>query len=227
MAKILVIDDDPCAIKLVEDALSRGYDVESCLSGRQALHNLTFSKYDLIVLDLMLKDATGTEICSELRKRNDRTPVLMLTSIDSTRQTELNLDAGADDYLTKPFIASVLQARIRAILRRSGGQSRLSTDLASGSLVLDTKAAKVYIGDSEIHIMPREFALLEFFMRHPNEVFSVEALMRRVWQSDSDAMTDTVRAHIKSLRKKIDVPGEASRITNVRGLGYRFEESTA
>jgi DNA-binding response OmpR family regulator len=223
MAKILVIDDDQDAIKLVVNALSRLYDVETCLSGRDALHKLRFSKYDLIVLDLMLRDSTGTEVCSELRSRNDLTPVLMLTSVNSERQTELNLDAGADDYLTKPFTAPVLQARIRAILRRSGQYTR-SNQLVSDDLILDTKTRKVFKSGSEIHIMPREFALLEFFMRHPNEVFSVPALMERVWQSDSEAMLDTVRAHIKTLRKKVDSPDRASKITNVRGLGYRFEE---
>jgi DNA-binding response OmpR family regulator len=223
MAKILVIDDDPDAIQLVTEALSHRYDVETCLSGKQALHNLRFSRYDLIILDLMLEDSTGTEICDELRRRKDLTPVLMLTSVSSTRQTEVNLDAGADDYLTKPFDAAVLQARIRAILRRIDGQASLSGSYVRGDLVVDTKARKVLIGGKEVHLMPREFALLEFFVRHPNEVFSVEAIMERVWQSDTYSMPDTVRAHIKSLRKKIDNPGEPSRITNVRGMGYRFE----
>lgn len=226
MAKLLLVDDDPNLLQLLVAVLEDTYDLDLASTGEDALLKSKLVPYDLVILDLMLPDMTGTEVCKQMRANNFSSPILMLTSINSNRQTEANLDAGADDYLTKPFDAKVITARIRALLRRSmntSGTQALSTKLINGDLSFDTKARKLTKGEVDVHLLPREAALLEFFLRHPDQVFSVEGLMARVWSSDTEATNDTVRAHIKTLRRKIDTDGMPSRITNLRGQGYRFE----
>lgn len=229
MAKLLLIDDDQYIIQSLYAILEDKYDLEHAYTGQEGIEKATSSAYDLIILDLMLPDMTGTNICTAIRSKKILTPILMLTSINSSRQIEANLDAGADDYLTKPFEPNVILARIRAIMRRStgaaSGQQSATNLLISGDLSFDLKSRKFKKGEQSIHLLPREAALLEFFMRYPNQVFSPDALMKRVWESDSEATTDTVRSHIKSIRKKIDSDGQPSRITNLRGLGYRFENA--
>ena len=226
MAKLLLVDDDPNLLQLLSAVLEDSYDLDLANTGEEALNKIKLIPYDLIVLDLLLPDMTGTEICKRVRAQNLSCPILMLTSINSNRQTEANLDAGADDYLTKPFDANVILARIRALLRRSmagSGTQAASNKLISGDLCFDTKSRKLKKGELDVHLLPREAALLEFFLRHPDQVFSVDGLMARVWATDSEATSDTVRSHVKTLRRKIDTDGMPSRITNLRGQGYRFE----
>jgi DNA-binding response OmpR family regulator len=168
----------------------------------------------------MLPGMTGTAILKDFRSRGGASPVLMLTAKSSIEEKETGLDAGADDYLTKPFDARELLARIRALLRRPQAVSA-AKEMHVGNLALDAKSARVYKDGQELKLLPKEFSLLELFMRYPDQVFSSEALLERVWSADSAASFDTVRTYIKTLRKKIDDPGaDSSLIRTVHGVGY-------
>jgi DNA-binding response OmpR family regulator len=227
MAKILVVEDDPHLSSLIRNLLvAERHVAETAVDGNDALAMLKMFKYDLVVLDWMLPGMTGNTICREYRDRGGAAPILMLTSKSSIEEKEAGLDSGADDYLTKPFDPRELLARIRALLRRPQAVNS-SKDLSIGDLALDTKACKVFKGGIELKLLPKEFNLLELFMRYPNQVFSPEALLERVWTADSAASFDTVRTYIKTLRKKIDSPGTASAIRTVHGVGYSLDQVEA
>jgi DNA-binding response OmpR family regulator len=220
MSKILVVEDDKDLSKLISSLLhAERHTVETALDGSDAIEMLKMFRYDLIVLDWMLPGMTGTAILQDYRARGGAVPVLMLTAKSSIEEKETGLDAGADDYLTKPFDARELLARVRALLRRP--QAVSLKEMHIGNLALDTKSARVYKDGLEIKLLPKEFNLLELFMRYPDQVFSSEALLERVWSADSSASFDTVRTYIKTLRRKIDNPNaEASVIRTVHGVGY-------
>jgi DNA-binding response OmpR family regulator len=220
MAKILIVEDDPHLSSLIRNLLiAERHVAETAVDGNDALGMLKMFKYDLVVLDWMLPGMTGNTICQEYRDRGGAAPILMLTSKSSIEEKEAGLDSGADDYLTKPFDPRELLARIRALLRRPQAVTN-AKDLLIGELALDTKACKVFKNGVEIKLLPKEFNLLELFMRYPNQVFSPEALLERVWTADSAASFDTVRTYIKTLRKKIDSPETGSPIRTVHGVGY-------
>lgn len=222
MAKILIVEDDKDLSCMIADLLrAEHYMVETAGDGPTAQQMLRLFKYDLIVLDWMLPGLSGTAICEEFRNHGGATPILMLTAKVSVAEKEIGLDAGADDYLTKPFNPRELLARIRALLRRP--QVVTAREIQLGVLKLDTKTCRVYKGSREIKLLPKEINLLELFMRYPNQIFSSEALLERVWTADSTASFDTVRTYIKTLRKKIDSTDGASYIRTVHGVGYRFE----
>ncbi len=219
MAKILVVEDDKQLSSLIRTLLTtERHTVEAALNGADAVQMLKMFKYDLIVLDWLLPGLNGTLVLQEYRSRGGAAPVLMLTAKSSIEEKEVGLDAGADDYLTKPFDPRELLARIRALLRRP--QAVSAKDLQVGNLALDPRTAKVFKDGNEIKLLPKEFNLLELFLRYPNQVFSSEALLERVWSADSSASFDTVRTYIKTLRKKIDSPDGASIIRTVHGVGY-------
>jgi DNA-binding response OmpR family regulator len=219
MAKILVVEDDQNLSALIRNLLNvERHVVEVATNGDDAVGMLKVFKYDLVVLDWMLPGKNGNAVCQEYRSRGGATPILMLTAKSSIEEKEAGLDSGADDYLTKPFDPRELMARIRALLRRP--QAVSSKELTIADLALDTKACKVFKGGQELKLLPKEFSLLELFMRYPNQVFSPDALLERVWTSDSSASFDTVRTYIKTLRKKIDTPNNASIIRTVHGVGY-------
>jgi DNA-binding response OmpR family regulator len=219
MAKILLVEDDPELAHLIVSILAvERHNLDVVGDGQTALAQLKLSKYELIILDWMLPTLSGMEVCRQFREKGGATPILMLTSKSSPEEKESGLDAGADDYLTKPFNVKELAARIRALLRRPHSVS--SKTLQIGTIVLDPKSVKVYKNDDEIHLLPKEFSLLELFMRYPNQVFSGDALLERVWAADTAASLDTVRTYIKTLRKKIDTEGSASLIRTVHGVGY-------
>jgi DNA-binding response OmpR family regulator len=219
MAKILLVEDDADLAHLIVNILQvERHAVDTVGDGRDALAHLRLSKYEVIILDWMLPNLSGMEVCREYREKGGTTPILMLTSRASPEEKETGLDAGADDYLTKPFHAKELAARIRALLRRP--QVVSSKTLEVGAIRLDPKTAKVYKNGQEIHLLPKEFSLLELFMRYPNQVFSGDALLERVWAAESSASLDTVRTYIKTLRKKIDTKGSASLLRTVHGVGY-------
>jgi DNA-binding response OmpR family regulator len=219
MAKILLVEDDRDLANLVVNILNvERHTVEAVTDGPEALGRLKMFKYELIILDWMLPGLSGMDICTEFRARGGNTPILMLTSKSLPEEKERALDGGADDYLTKPFHHKELTARIRALLRRP--QAVSAKVLQIGDVLLDPKTMKVFKKDEEIHLLPKEFSLLELFLRYPNQVFSGDALLDRVWASESAASVDTVRTYIKTLRKKIDSKGSASLIRTVHGVGY-------
>jgi two-component system, OmpR family, manganese sensing response regulator len=222
MAKILLVEDEADLSGPISDTLTREkHVVEVIANGDEALECLRLYQYDLIILDWMLPGASGLDICRKFRSNKGTTPILMLTARAALEDKEAGLDCGADDYLTKPFHLRELVARVRAILRRPAQTP--GTIITVGYLTLDPLAKTVTKNDKPLHLLPKEYALLEFFMRHNNQVFSAEALVDRVWPSDSLMLPDTVRTYIKNLRKKIDLPNVPSMISTVHGMGYKLE----
>jgi DNA-binding response OmpR family regulator len=221
MAKILLIEDDRDLSIILSDLLEvEGYSIEVAYDGTSALDLLFVSEFDVIVLDWNLPKTSGVVILKEIRQRGNLTPVLLLTARGDLKDKTEGLDSGADDYLTKPFQPEELTARLRALLRRHSQQA--TNILSVGSFTLDTQKFKVLKNDREIRLQPKEFALLEFFMRHPEQVFSPEALVNRVWPTDSEASAETLRVYIGTLRSKIDDKGQPSCITTVHRVGYKF-----
>jgi two-component system, OmpR family, copper resistance phosphate regulon response regulator CusR len=221
MAKVLLIEDDRDLSTILSDLLEEeGYSVEVAYDGASALDLLQTAEYDVLIVDWNLPKTSGVILLKEIRHRGNLTPVLLLTARGDVKDKTEGLDSGADDYLTKPFQSEELTARLRALLRR---QSQQATNILSiGPFTMDNQKFKVMKGDREIRLQPKEFALLEFFMRHPEEVFSLEALLNRVWPTDSEASTDTLRVYIGTLRSKIDDKDKPSFITTLHRVGYKF-----
>lgn len=221
MSKILLVEDDQGLAKLVRNWLSlEHHTVEYVEDGEEALHRLKINEYDLIILDWSLPKMTGLDVLQEFRGFGGNTPVIMLTGKDSISDKELGFDTGADDYLTKPFHGKELTARIKALLRRPA--NLVSDVLKVGDIVLERADFRVTRNGQEVRLLPKEFALLEFLMRYPNKVFSAEALLERVWVSESEATVDAVTSCIKRLRKKLEVDGAKSPISTVHGVGYKL-----
>lgn len=225
MAKIFLVEDDPEIVENVRDWLQEceKHIVETAVNGRDGLEHLRFYNYDLIILDWELPSMSGLEICTEYRKRGGNTPVLFLTGKREVMNKEAGFDAGADDYLTKPFHVRELAARVRALLRRPPSVYKGSV-LQCRHMELDPASAGVTSNGVAVKLNAKEYALLEFLMRHPGQLFSAEALLDRVWKSSSDATTEAITTCIKRLRKKLDVEGQPSIITTLHGLGYRLED---
>lgn len=222
MAKILLAEDDNQLSSLVEDWLkSERHRVEVVENGLDALDLLQASQFDLLILDWNIPGRSGIEVCDEYRKNGGISPILMLTGKDKIEDKEQGLDAGADDYLTKPFHLRELSARVRALLRRPPDMA--STVLDQGRLVLDVSACRLVKDGKPIDLFPKELALMEFLMRHPNQVFSIEALQERVWASDSEASPETVRVHIARLRSKIQDDGEKPLLRTIHRQGYMLD----
>lgn len=222
MAKILLVEDDLEVCEVVSDWLvGEHYTIDVVNSGTEAIERLRFDKYDVLIFDWQLPDLTGIEICKRFRSKGGTTPVLMLTGKSEITDKETGLDAGADDYLTKPFHPRELSARVRALLRRSGDLKQ--NTLICGEIELDPQGFRVTKNGQEVALLPKEFALLEFFLRHPNQVFSPEALLDRVWSAESEASPDTIRVHITKLRGKIDTEGQPSIIKTLHRQGYKLE----
>jgi len=221
MAKILLVEDDAALAEVTKFGLeSQGHIVQVTADGSQALGNLRINKYDLVVLDWMMPAMTGIEVLETYRKNGGKTPILMLTAKARLDDKELGLDSGADDYLTKPFEHRELQARIRALLRRP--TSMASIVLTVDDIALDPATCVVTKAGAEVKLRPKVYSLLEFLMRHPNQVFSAEAILERVWLDDAMVSTDTVRAHFKLLRKSLGLKEDAL-IRTVRNRGYMLK----
>ena len=221
MAKILLVEDDLDLRQIVEDWLRHDHHlIETATKGDEAMELIGIYPYDLIILDWQLPVYDGIRILKKFRQDGGKTPVLMLTGQDLAEQIEHGLDSGADDYLTKPFHMKELSARVRALLRRP--QSIVENVLKVADISLNPRTYAVTKGGADIRLLPKEFALLEFLMRHPNQVFSAEALLDRVWRSENDAAPETVRTCIKRLRRKIDGDGEESVIQTLHGVGYKL-----
>ena len=226
MAKILIVEDETELARSVADWLTLDhYTAEVVHSGGEALDRLKTFEYDLVILDINLPEISGLHILKEFRAMGRATPVLMLTGKGDIADKEAGFDAGSDDYLTKPFHGRELTARVRALLRRPLTYS--GTTMKANDLVLDKNKHCAIRNGEEIILVPRELALLEFFMRYPNKVFSPEAILNRVWSNETDATVDAVTTCVKRLRKKLDVEGKPSIIRTIHGAGYKFESDKA
>jgi two-component system, OmpR family, response regulator len=222
MAKVLVVEDDTGLCTVIRDwLLLQNYLVEIVHTAGEAEEFLRSYRYDAIVLDWGLPDRPGVDVCQRFRASGGQTPILMLTGKRDISEKEQGLDSGADDYLTKPFDVKELSARLRALLRRPAAMSE--NVLSAGDLLLDPSKYVVTKGGAEVKLFRKEFALLEFLMRHPNKVFSPESLLNHVWASEAGVGPETVRTSVKRLRQQIDDEGRNSLIENVRGVGYRLK----
>lgn len=221
MAKILLVEDDKNLAYLLQMQLEHDrHLVDLVTRGLDALSQLQSHTYELVILDWMLPDIAGIEVCKQYRQTGGKVPVLMLTAKGAIEDKAAGLNAGADDYLVKPFHPTELEARVRALLRRP--TSWAGKTLTVKDLELDTQTGRVTRQGDEIELTAKEFSLLELLMRYPNKSFSLEAILDRVWHSDSAASIDTVRTHMKTLRKKIGDTEENGLIRTKRGLGYRI-----
>ena len=216
-----MVEDEVKMADLVRRTLEReGYSVDTSGNGVDGLWMATENEYDAIVLDVMMPEPDGFEVCRTLRARERWAPVLLLTARDSVDDRVAGLDAGADDYLPKPFSVAELAARLRALVRR-GAHARPAV-AAVGDLSLDPATRRVERADTSIELSPKEFSLLELFMRHPNEVLSRSMLLEHAWDFAFDGTSNVVDVYIRYLREKIDRPFGRDTLETVRGVGYRL-----
>lgn len=224
MAKILLVEDDTDLAARLKDWFSLdNHLVEDVTTGEDALQMLRNYTFDIVVLDWSLPGMPGIEVCKKYRSEGGKTPILFLTGKVDVDDKETGLDAGADDYLTKPFDTRELSARIRSILRRP--PTMLATDLRVGAVILRPDTRTVTAGDASAHLKPKECALLEFLMRHPDKLFSAKELLEAVWPSDTDASSDSVRTWMKLLRRQLGTIGRPDMIKTVLGSGYMLDSS--
>jgi two-component system response regulator MprA len=219
---ILVVDDDPNIRKVVQRGLAfEGYRVLIADSGEAALSAARETEPDLIILDLMLPGLDGLEVCRRLRGGID-TPILMLTARDAVRDKLAGFDAGADDYLPKPFVFDELLARVRALLRRATPER--AEVLRFADLVVDTATREVSRGDRKLQLTAREYELLEFFLLHPRQVLTRDLIFQRVWGYDFLGESNVIDVHVRALREKLEAAAEPRLIQTVRGAGYALRE---
>ena len=219
--RILVVDDDRrlCAV-IKRGLVEEGYAVDLAYDGEEGEYLAEVNPYDLIVLDIMLPNKDGIQVCHELRAKRINIPILMLTAKDTVEDRVKGLDTGADDYLVKPFAFNELLARVRALLRREGMSK--TPELRVGDLTLDTLTRQVWRGQRPVELTTKEYVILEYFMRHPNAVVTRTMIEEHAWDYDFDSLSNLVDVYIRRLRRKIDNEGEDSLIQTVRGAGYRL-----
>jgi two-component system, OmpR family, response regulator len=221
--RILIVEDEVKLAALLRRGLAEEtHAADVAASGEDALWMAQATEYDAIVLDLMLPGLDGLEVCRRLRAQGVWSPVLMLTARDALEDRIGGLDAGADDYLTKPFAFAELLARLRALARR--GTPERPTVIAVGDLALDPATHRVRRGDTEIPLSPKELALLETFMRRPGRVLSRFELLEHAWDYDYEHRSNVIDVYVRYLREKIDRPFGRESIETVRGAGYRLRE---
>jgi DNA-binding response OmpR family regulator len=223
MMRVLIVEDEHKIARALRKALEQeSYSVDIAYDGDEAYAMATTEPYDLAIIDRMIPgEYDGLAVVEEMRKAKIHTPVLLLTALGTTADKTKGLDSGADDYLVKPFALQELLARARALLRRPHEQH--SVILAVGDLTLDTVTFSVKRDNKEIHLTSKEFALLEYLMRHEGRPMSKENIIAHVWDYDADVLHNTVEVYIKYLRNKIDAPFKKPLIHTVRGFGYKVE----
>jgi DNA-binding response OmpR family regulator len=223
VAKILMVEDNLDLATIVADCLrTERHVVEAVTDGQEALEYLRIAQFELVLMDWELPGLSGVEVIKQYRAAGGKTPIIMLTGKSSVDDKEIGFDVGADDYLPKPFDTRELVVRVRALLRR---QPTSNTNLLKiGDLELDPVKFRLTKAGQHAHLTPKDFSLLEFFMRHPDEIFSAEQLIARVWDFDSEASSEGLRVAIRRIRKVVDTTDSAadSLIENIARVGYRL-----
>lgn len=223
--KVLIIEDEEKLVHHLKKALEEeGISVEYCLNGRsgQNFIELNHSSIDLIILDLLLPDIDGINLCKGIRYQNISTPILILSAKSTISDKIAGLDAGADDYVSKPFSIKELLSRIRALTRRPSVM--LNPEIKIDNLVLDSINKKVTMDNRDVKLTTKEFRLLEYLIKHPNQVISRENILDQLWDLSFDSLSNVIDVHIKNLRKKIGDNDHDKRIETVRGMGYRLNK---
>ncbi len=224
MAKLLLAEDDEPLLFNVKSLLEdEKHEVDAAATGTYALELILNYSYDGAILDWELPGVAGIEICRQYREKGGQSPILFLTGKADPKSKVAGLDSGADDYLCKPFDTEELLARIRAMLRRVSGPPQ--TILKVGAIAYDPDRKTVYFHDTLIEMSKKEMSLLEFFLRHPNQAFSVEAIMERVWSSPSAISPETIRPYIKRMRDKLTDKEGRSQLATVHGSGYKLSSN--
>ncbi len=220
--RILVVDDDRRLCGIIKRGLmEEAYAVDAAYDGEEGEYMAEMNSYDLIILDIMMPKKDGIVMCKELRSKGINTPILMLTAKDAVEDRVRGLDAGADDYMVKPFAFNELLARVRALLRREAITK--CPEIRLGDLVLNTLTREVRRGDRLIELTTKEYVILEYFMHHPNVVITRTMLEEHAWDYDFDSMSNLVDVYIRRLRRKLDYGDDESLIQTVRGAGYRLK----
>ncbi len=223
--RILVVEDEERIARFLKKGLEEeSYAVDVAIDGPAALDWAAGAPYDLILLDVMLPGLTGFEVCQILRQRGVTTPVLMLTARDEVDDRVTGLDAGADDYLAKPFAFKELLARMRALARRSSASAPLPTVLQLADLSLDTVAHTARRGEREIELTAKEYALLEYFLRNARRPLSRTIIRESIWGYDYYGASNVVDVYVRHLRQKLEAQGEPALIHTVRGVGYKLDD---
>ncbi len=220
--KILLIEDNQKLAESIKKGLEQESYIVDCLDDGGVGERRIFAHpndYDLIILDIMLPGKNGLDVCKSWREKNITLPILMLTAKDATTDKVLGLDAGGDDYLIKPFAFEELLARIRALLRRP--KESMPNVLSAQGITLNSSSKKVIVAGQEVPLTLREFSILEFFLRNPNQVLTREQILAHVWEFSFDSLSNVVDVHIKNLRKKLGT-NYGQHLQTLRGLGYRF-----
>ncbi|HEX6339168.1 MAG TPA: response regulator transcription factor [Jiangellaceae bacterium] len=224
--QVLVVDDDPAVRESLRRSLTfNGYDVGLAADGEQALRSIAARRPDVVVLDVMMPNLDGLATCRALRAAGDDVPVLMLTARDDVSDRVAGLDAGADDYLPKPFALEELLARLRALLRRTATSGPAANTLQLADLSLDPATREVYRGDRRVRLTRTEFNLLELLLRHPRQVLTRERILEEVWGYDFPTTANSLEVYVGYLRRKTEAEGEPRLIHTVRGVGYVARET--
>ena len=225
--RVLLVEDDERIVDFVQRGLkAEGYAVEVARSGLEAIALGTEGQFQVIILDLGLPDLSGRQVCERLRSKGIGTPILMLTARDTVQDKVTGLRSGADDYMTKPFAFEELLARIEVLMRRGGGEIKPEIkEWQVADLILNLETHEVRRGETLIDLTPKEFALLECFMRMPGKVLSRTRILEQVWGYSTDPLTNVVDVYIRQLRRKIDDDYDLKLLKTVRGYGYKLEAS--